>query len=80
MNEARTSQQILLKDGNYLTVNGVNSILCFDDNYLKLDTSLGVLYVEGRNLVIESLSKDKKEVYVVGEINLIEIKSKAKKK
>lgn len=80
MNELKTEQQIILKEGKRLTIGGVHSVLSFDETYLKLDTVIGLIYAEGKNLIIENLSKDKKEIYVSGEITLIEIKSQSKRK
>ncbi len=80
MSEMKAEQQINLRDGKVLTVSGVYSVLAFDENYLKLDTTIGIVYAEGKNLLIENLSKDRREILVIGEIGLVEIKSKAKKK
>lgn len=80
MNEIKSEQQINLKDGKTLTVSGVYSVLAFDEGFLKIDTSIGVVYAEGKNLIIQSLQKDKREILVTGEISLVEIKQKSKKK
>ena len=80
MNESKINQEIIIHDGKHLTVTGVNKILAFDDGYMKIDTTLGAVYVEGKSLAIENLSKDKKELSVNGRVTLVEIKSTEKLK
>ena len=80
MVEAKVAQQITIKDGKSMSVSGVNSVLAFDAEYLKIDTSIGVLHVTGKELIIENLSKEKREILVLGQIISIEIKKSGKSK
>ena len=80
MVEAKVAQQITIKDGKSMSVGGVNSVLAFDAEYLKIDTSIGVLHVTGKELIIENLSKEKREILVLGQIISIEIKKTGKNK
>lgn len=80
MVEAKVAQQITIKDGKSMSVGGVNSVLAFDAEYLKIDTSIGVLHVTGKELIIENLSKEKREILVLGQIISIEIKKSGKSK
>ena len=80
MVEAKVAQQITIKDGKSMSVGGVNSVLAFDAEYLKIDTSIGLLHVTGKELIIENLSKEKKEILVLGQIISIEIKKSGKSK
>lgn len=80
MVEAKVAQQITIKDGKSMSVGGVNSVLAFDAEYLKIDTSIGVLHVTGKELIIENLSKEKKEILVLGQIISLEIKKSGKSK
>ena len=80
MVEAKVAQQITIKDGKSMSVGGVNSVLAFDAEYLKIDTSIGVLHVIGKELIIENLSKEKREILVLGQIISIEIKKSGKSK
>lgn len=80
MVEAKVAQQITIKDGKSMSVSGVNSVLAFDAEYLKIDTSIGVLHVTGKELIIENLSKEKKEILVLGQIISLEIKKSGKSK
>ena len=80
MNETVKTQQIILQNGKFLTIGGVNAILAFDEDYLKLETTIGTIYINGKELKIENLSKDKKDVLVVGRITSLEIKGSAKVK
>ena len=73
MNESKNLHQISLTDGKSLIICGVNSVLAFDDGYLKIDTTLGHIEIEGTELVIENLLKEKKEIHVMGLIKSIEI-------
>ena len=80
MVEAKVAQQITIKDGKSMSVGGVNSVLAFDAEYLKIDTSIGVLHVTGKELIIENLSKEKREILVLGQIISLEIKKSGKNK
>lgn len=80
MVEAKVAQQITIKDGKSMSVGGVNSVLAFDAEYLKIDTSIGVLHVAGKELIIENLSKEKREILVLGQIISLEIKKSGKSK
>lgn len=80
MVEAKVAQQITIKDGKSMSVGGVNSVLAFDAEYLKIDTSIGVLHVTGKELIIENLSKEKREILVLGQIISLEIKKSGKSK
>ena len=73
-------QQILVKDGKSMTVSGVNSVLAFDEEYMKIDTSIGIIHITGKELAIENLSKERHEILVLGQIYSLEIKKTGKNK
>ena len=68
MNEER-AYQTCIKNRNVLTLNGVFSVESFDEDFLTLDTALGELVIEGKELKIESLLKESGEILIVGEIS-----------
>ena len=58
---------LIIKDKKTLTLDGVKHVLSFYEDAITLDTELGRVTVEGRNLKIESLSKEG-EILIEGEI------------
>lgn len=54
--------------GKSFSMYGVNDIRAFDEGYISLDTSSGKITVEGKDLKIESLSKEDGHIFVCGEI------------
>jgi len=61
-------QTLILENKKTLTLDGVNNVESFSDNYIELSTNLGMISVEGKDLKIESLDQKTKNIYVVGEI------------
>ena len=55
--------------GKSFSMYGVKDIRAFDEGYISLDTSSGKITVEGKDLKIESLSKDDGHIYVRGEVS-----------
>ena len=62
-------QNLVIKNKEYLELDSVNSIESFDEEYLELDTNLGVVAVEGKGLKIEALEQENGRIVVKGEIN-----------
>ena len=58
-------------DRKSITVDGVESILGFDDTYVSLSTKLGKMIIEGENLKVENLSKEDENIFVTGKINSV---------
>ena len=52
------SGTLIIKDRKTLTLNGVKNVLGFDDGYVSIESELGKLTVEGKDLKIESLTKE----------------------
>ena len=57
---------ITLKNRKEVTVSGVESIIGFDEEYVAIETELGRLIIEGKNMKIESLIKEEGRVSVLG--------------
>jgi len=61
----------MLKDRRELTMNGVKSVLGFDEGSVTLGCEGGRVYIDGEDLKIENLSKEKGEILIVGRIDSV---------
>ena len=62
------SQTITVTNLKTFTMSGVTDIAAFDGDYILLDTSMGRISVEGKDLKIQSLTKENGEILVFGDI------------
>jgi len=62
-----------------LTITEVKAIQGFDEGYVKLDSELGVLIVEGEGLEIEDLSSETRTIRIKGKVSHIEYKETKKR-
>ena len=60
-----------LKERNRLTMTGVSEVVSFDENTVVLQTSLGTLVVQGRELQLKTLSLDGGQVAVDGTVTAL---------
>ena len=60
-----------LEERHRLTVTGVSEVLSFDESEVVMDTSLGLLTVEGEGLHVEKLSLDLGELSLEGSIQAL---------
>ena len=74
------NQIIKLENRKSLLVTGVKNVKSFDSNEFILDTRLGMLEVEGKDLVLGKMDLANEEVSIKGEINSIEFNDKENKK
>lgn len=74
------NQIIKLENRKSLLVTGVKNVKSFDSNEFILDTRLGTLEVEGKDLVLGKMDLNNEEVSIKGEINSIEFNDKENKK
>ena len=65
---AELPHSIQLEERHRLVVTGVSEVLSFDENEVIMDTSLGLLTVEGEVLHVEKLSLDMGELSLEGSI------------
>lgn len=63
------NQTVILENRKSLIIDGVSNIESFTDNYMELNSSMGVITVEGRELKIEALDQQTGKIYIVGEIS-----------
>ena len=63
------SNEISIINLKTFTMSGVVDIAGFDGDYILLDTTAGRISIEGRDLKIESLTKDGGVILVVGDIS-----------
>lgn len=65
--ENNIKKQILtIKGREELIMDGVDNVLGFDENGVSLLTTLGKVVIEGRDLKIESLTKNDHTVVIIG--------------
>ena len=69
MDNVIKERNISILMGKSFSMYGVSDIRGFDEGYVSLDTSSGRITVEGRDLKIESLSKEDGHIFVSGEVS-----------
>ena len=73
-------QDVCIKDRKILTMNGVINVEEFGENFLMLSTDCGIVYVEGREMRIESLTKESGCIVVLGTIDGVYYKNSPENK
>lgn len=68
MDNLDREKSVVINIGKSFSMYGVSDIRAFDEGYISLDTSSGRITVEGRELKIESLSKDDGHINVRGDV------------
>lgn len=68
MSENTNKNVLVISERKSVSMNGVNNVLGFDDGYVTLDTGLGRVSIEGKDLKIESLTKENGEIFISGVI------------
>ena len=71
-------QNLILEGRGTLSVTGVSEVIGFDDSFVVMNTSLGMLTVQGEAMHVESLSLEKGELLVRGKISDLHYEEKAK--
>ena len=74
------NQNITIKDRKEVLITGVNSVKSFDSNEFVLDTKLGLLEVEGKDLTVGKMDISNGEVLIKGSIESLEYSLKDAKK
>ena len=71
MEETRLPHKLQLNERKNLTMTGVTEVVSFDENTVVLQTSLGLLIVQGQQLSLQNLSLEGGQVAVEGDINAL---------
>ena len=69
MAEEHLPHKLQLNERRQLTMTGVTEVVSFEDTAVVLQTSLGTLLVQGRELQLKTLSLDGGQVAVDGTIS-----------
>ena len=68
MSEAIDGGRLTMEARRKLTLTGATEVVHFDDDLVELNTNLGQLTIEGRDLKLKCLSLDTGTLVVEGEI------------
>ena len=71
MEETRLPHKLQLNERKNLTMTGVTEVVSFDENTVVLQTSLGLLIVQGQQLSLQNLSLEGGQVMVEGAISAL---------
>ena len=63
------TQKLTLEDRNKLTMNAVTEVVSFEESTVVLQTELGTLVVQGRELKLKTLSLEGGQVAVDGDVS-----------
>ena len=71
MTEEQFPHKLTLQERKSLTMTGVAEVISFDESLVVLNTSLGVLTVQGEELKLKTLSLEGGQVAVDGQISAL---------
>ncbi len=71
MENIQLPHKLTLNERKVLTMTGVTEVLRFDDTAVVLRTGLGILEVQGQELVLKTLSLEGGQVAVDGHISAL---------
>ena len=71
MEDTRLPHKLQLNERKSLTMTGVTEVVSFDETAVVLQTSLGLLIVQGQQLSLKNLSLDGGQVAVDGTISAL---------
>ena len=71
MEEAHQPHVLQLKERKNLTMSGVTEVVSFDETAVILQTALGTLTVQGRDLQLKTLSLEGGQVAVEGNVSAL---------
>ena len=75
-----TNQNITIENRKSILITGVNNIKSFDSQEFIIDTKLGLLEIEGKDLVLGKMDLTNGEVLIKGSIDNLEYSLKDNKK
>ena len=65
------NHEINLRQRKEMTVNGVVEVISFDEENVQLITDCGEMYIEGEELRVDTLDKDRKIIVLNGRIDAV---------
>ena len=71
MPEEHLPHKLQMSERRSLTMTGVSEVVSFDDNTVVLQTSLGLLIVQGQQLQLKNLTLEGGQVAVEGTISAL---------
>ena len=71
MPDEHLPHKLQLSERKVLTMTGVTEVVSFDENAVVLQTSMGLLIVQGQQLSLKNLSLDGGQVAVEGSISAL---------
>ena len=71
MTQEHLPHTLQLKERQQLTMSGVTEVVSFDDGAVVLQTSLGTLVIQGRELKLKTLSLEGGQVAVEGTVTAL---------
>lgn len=71
MEEAHLPHKLQLNERESLTMTGVAEVVSFDENTVVLQTSLGLLVIQGQQLQLKNLTLEGGQVAVEGSIRTL---------
>ena len=71
MEEAHLPHKLQLNERESLTMTGVAEVVSFDENTVVLQTSLGLLVIQGQQLQLKKLTLEGGQVAVEGSIRAL---------
>ena len=71
MPDEHLPHKLQLSERKVLTMTGVTEVVSFDENAVVLQTSLGLLIVQGQQLSLKNLSLDGGQVAMEGSISAL---------
>jgi len=80
MKDNKTGSRITLTDRQSVQLNGVEELICYDENNIVMQTSLGQLTLDGEGLNIVKLNLEEGIVSVEGRINALYYMEQREKK
>lgn len=77
----KDNQEIVIKDKSNVEINSVTAVRSFDEDGIVVESSLGLISVEGGGLKIENFEKSTTRILVTGNIyGVFYLENKDKKK
>lgn len=76
----QANQQVVITDKSRLEMDSVICVRAFDEDSVLLETSLGNISIEGKDLKIENFEKSSSKILITGIINCVVYLEKRMKK